>query len=131
MLVFGGIMIALIWRKRAKMLPKNALAEQATLASMGLQQIHIVGFFGGLLVFILICALFGFKNLAFTLLLLIDFTLFAYLLKLTFDNSSPSEEIVGPDGQIITKNLSEDSDDDSAQSSVRPEHGTYMLPTLA
>mmetsp|Transcript_5403 Transcript_5403/g.7066 ORF Transcript_5403/g.7066 Transcript_5403/m.7066 type:complete len:392 (-) Transcript_5403:201-1376(-) len=130
MLAFGSIVTGLIWRRRSRMPSKDALVEQAALASAGLQQIHIAAFGVVLLLLIAGAAWAGFKNLAFTLLLLVDFTLFAYFLKLTLDYSSPVEEIVGPDGQIITKVNSYDSDDESKESSVRPQHGTYMLPTL-
>mmetsp|Transcript_27683 Transcript_27683/g.57959 ORF Transcript_27683/g.57959 Transcript_27683/m.57959 type:complete len:174 (-) Transcript_27683:245-766(-) len=130
MLAFGAIMLALIWRKRTKMPPKLALEEQAALTAAGLQQIHIAICVGILLLIIAICGVFGLKNVSFTLLLIIDITLFAYLLKLTIDLSSPTEEIVGPDGQILHKTGSEDSDDESRESSVRPQNGTYMLPTL-
>mmetsp|Transcript_24336 Transcript_24336/g.67432 ORF Transcript_24336/g.67432 Transcript_24336/m.67432 type:complete len:412 (-) Transcript_24336:106-1341(-) len=131
MLAFGAVMLAVIWNTRKKMSPKNALAEQAILASAGLQQIHIAITGGVLLLIILVSVIFGLKNLAFSLLLIIDITLFVYQLKLTFDSSEPPEEVIGPDGQILQRTGSDDSEAESCESSVRPQQGTYMLPTLA
>jgi hypothetical protein len=103
-------MIGLIQKKRSKMSPKDALLEEAALSSAGIQQNHVLGIFAITFFFIVLFGLAGFKGLTWTLLLLVNFFLFGYLMKLTID--SGLNVPVGPDGEPIEDDSSDDDDYD-------------------
>lgn len=132
---FGALMGGLIWRKRQQMSIKEALLEQAAIHAAGLQIAHVLGVAALIVLVITVVALLGLKNLALGLILIIDLALFGYLLKVTYDKSL-MDTVIGPDGEVIAKADSEDSDEGSKASSAQPEaldknNGTYMLPTIA
>ncbi|KAL7567318.1 hypothetical protein ACA910_015692 [Epithemia clementina (nom. ined.)] len=130
---FSVLMGGLIWRKRQKMASKDALLEQAAINAAGLQTTHVVGVACLIVLVITGLALLGLKNITLALILLVNVALFGYLMKLTYE-TSVGETVVGPDGEILHKADSEDSEDGSRESSVRHDalenNGTYMLPTL-
>jgi hypothetical protein len=126
LIAFGVIMVGLIVRKRQKMSNKDTLLEQASLSAAGLQQPHVLGMFALVVLVIAVFALLGLKNITWTLLLLIDTALFAYLMKLTIASSmNDAETIIGPDGALVRN----DSDESSLVSDGRPS--TYTLPIIA
>jgi hypothetical protein len=123
---FGLIMVGLIIRKRHQMTNKDTLLEQAALSASGLQQPHVLGLFLLVVLVIAVFALLGLKNVTWTLLLIIDTLLFAYLMKLTIASSmNAPETIIGPDGTIFRN----DSDDSSVDANDN-DRGTYNLPTI-
>ena len=126
-------MLLTIVKKRQKMSNKDALLEQAAISAAGLQQTHILGIFALLILIIMMFALLGLKKITWSLLLLLNIVLFAYLMKLTVDGSV-KETIIGPDGNIIEKDDSEDEDDDE-EDAVSPSgtanvSGAYENPNL-
>lgn len=125
LIAFGLIMLGLIIRKRQQMTNKDTLLEQAALGATGLQQPHVLCIFVLLVLVIAVFALLGLKNITWTLLLLVDTVLFAYLMKLTIASSmNAAETIIGPDGTILFS----DSDDSSVASGGRD--GIYNLPVI-
>lgn len=123
---FSGIMVGFIFKKRSKMSPKDALLEQAALNAVGLQQTHVIGIIAIFCTVSLICLLAGLKGLTWTLLLLISFTLFAYLMKLTIE--SGLNVPLGPDGQPIGGDESSDDEDDDDDDD--DEDAAYQAPTV-
>ena len=127
LVTFGLIMVGLIIRKRYQMTNKDTLLEQAALSASGLQQPHVICLFVLTVLVIAVFALLGLKNVTWTLLLIIDTVLFAYLMKLTIASSmNAPETIIGPDGTIFRN----DSDDSSVESNGGGRDGTYNLPVL-
>jgi len=122
--VFSGIMIAFIMKKRSKMSPKDSLLEQAAMNAAGLQQTHVIGIAAVTFFIILLCVLAGFKGLTWTLLLIINFCLFAYLMKLTIE--SGLNVPLGPDGQPIGGDESSDEEDDDDDE----EEAAYQAPSV-
>ena len=126
LVTFGLIMVGLIIRKRNQMSNKDTLLEQAALSATGLQQPHVLGLCILVVLVIAVFAVLGLKNVTWTLLLIVDTVLFAYLMKLTIASSmNAPETIIGPDGTIFRN----DSDDSSVGSNTQRE-GTYNLPVL-
>lgn len=126
LIAFGLIMVGLIIRKRQKMSNKDTLLEQASLSASGLQQPHVLSIFAVVIVGIVVCALLGWENITWALLLIVNAALFAYLMKLTIASSSnTADTIIGPDGNIIRNDS-----DDSSVGSVNGRDGTYNLPVL-
>jgi hypothetical protein len=119
-------MVGFIFKKRSKMSPKDALLEQAALNAVGLQQTHVIGIIAIFCTVSLICLLAGLKGLTWTLLLLISFTLFAYLMKLTIE--SGLNVPLGPDGQPIGGDESSDDEDDDDDDD--DEDAAYQAPTV-
>jgi hypothetical protein len=119
-------MVGFIFKKRSKMSPKDALLEQAALNAVGLQQTHVIGIVAIIFTVSLICLLAGLKGLTWTLLLLISFTLFAYLMKLTIE--SGLNVPLGPDGQPIGGDESSDDEDDDDDDD--DEDAAYQAPTV-
>lgn len=120
-------MLITIMRKRSKMSHKDALLEQAAISAAGLQQSHILGIFLLLILIIAIFALLGLKKITWTLLLMLNIVLFAYLMKLTVDGSV-KETVIGPDGKIVEE---VDSDDEESDDEDEDGSGTgYKNPTL-
>ncbi len=107
------------------MSPKDALLEQAAMNSLGLQQTHLIGIAAVIIVIVLLCILTGVKGLTWTLLLLINFCLFAYLMKLTIE--SGLNVPLGPDGQPIGADESSDEEDDDDDDD---EEEAYKAPTV-
>lgn len=132
--VFGFGMLIAILRKRQNMSNKDALLEQAAMSAAGLQQAHVIGIFILIIIVIAIFALLQLKNITWAMLLIMNTTLFGYLMKLTVDSGvSAGETVIGPDGTIIRH---ADSDDSSIESSLpastkNSNAGTYMLPAIA
>jgi hypothetical protein len=127
--IFGFGMLVAILRKRQNMSNKDALLEQAAMSAAGLQQAHVIGIFVLIVIVITVFALLQLKNITWALLLIMNTTLFGYLMKLTVDSGvSAGETMIGPDGTIIRQ---ADSDDSSVESNANPNAGTYMLPTIA
>ena len=129
LVTFGLIVVGLIIRKRNQMTNKDTLLEQAALSASGLQQPHVLGLFILTILVIAVFALLGLKNVTWTLLLIIDTVIFAYLMKLTIASSmNTPEAIIGPDGTIFRT----DSDDSSVASNgpQTVTTGTYNLPVL-
>ena len=122
----GVVMIGLIQKKRSKMSPKDALLEEAALNTAGIQQNHVLGIFAVTFFFIFLFGLAGLKGLTWTLLLLVNFFLFGYLMKLTID--SGLNVPVGPDGEPIDDDSSDDDDDDG---DVEEEAEGYKAPPVA
>ena len=74
----------------------------------------------------------GFKNVTWTLLLILIVALFGYLMKLTLDSAvSEGETIIGPDGTILRKDSDDTSMDSCPPETPHQNNGTYQLPTLA
>ncbi len=94
---------------------KDALLEQAAITAAGLQQSHILGIFALLILIITIFGLLGLKKITWTLLLILNITLFGYLMKLTLDGSV-KETIIGSDGKIVVVEESDDEDDNEENS---------------
>ena len=129
LVTFGLIMVGLIIRKRNQMTNKDTLLEQAALSASGLQQPHVLGLFILTILVIAVFALLGLKNVTWTLLLITDTVLFAYLMKLTIASSmNAPEAIIGPDGTIFRT----DSDDSSVGSNgpQTVTSGAYNLPLI-
>ena len=120
-------MVGFILKKRSKMSPKDALLEQAALNAVGLQQTHVIGIMAIIFMVGLLCLLAGLKGLTWTLLLLISFTLFAYLMKLTIE--SGLNVPLGPDGQPIGGDESSDDEDDDDDDDDE-EDAAYQAPTV-
>jgi hypothetical protein len=108
------------------MSPKDALLEEAALSTAGIQQKHVLGIFAITFFFIVLFGLAGFKGLTWTLLLLVNFILFGYLMKLTID--SGLNVPVGPDGEPIDDDSSDDEDDDA---DVEGEAEGYKAPPVS
>jgi hypothetical protein len=127
LVTFGLVVVGLIIRKRHQMTNKDTLLEQAALSASGLQQPHVVCLFVLIVLVIAVFALLGLKNVTWTLLLIIDTILFAYLMKLTIASSmNAPDTIIGPDGTIFRN----DSDDSSVGSNGDRRDGTYNLPVI-
>jgi hypothetical protein len=133
--LFGAGMLYSIIKKREKMSNKDALLEQAAMSAAGLQQAHVIGIFGLVIVVITIFALLQLKNITWAMLLIMNTALFGYLMKLTVDSGvgSAGETVIGPDGTIIRH---ADSDDSSTESAAMPathqnDPGSYSLPEIA
>lgn len=120
-----GMLVAIL-KKRQKMSNKETLLEQAAMTAAGLQQAHVVGIFGLSLVIIVIFAALKMKGITWAMMLILNVTLFAYLMKLTVD-SGVSNTIVNPDGSITRL----DSDDSSVESetSENNREGSFVPPT--
>lgn len=132
--VFGLTMLGLILRKRQFMSPKDSLLEEAAMSAAGLQKPHLIGIFILVVLVLAVFASLGLKNITWALLLIINISLFAYLMKLTVDSVvNTGETIIGPDGNIIQRDMDDDdsSDDESPHKTPRNTAGTYMLPTLS
>lgn len=121
---FGLILLGLIFNQRRKMSNKDTLLEQAALSTAGLQQPHVIGIFVLVVLIVAVFVLLGLKNITWALLLLVNTTLFAYLMRLTVRATEP---IIGPNGEI----LRQDSDDSSLISDSGNKNGTYVLPTIS
>lgn len=127
--VFGFGMLVAILTKRTKMSSKDALLEQAAMSAAGLQQAHVIGIFLLVVIIITVFALLGLKNVTWALLLIMNTSLFGYLMKLTIDSGvSTGETIIGPDGTIIRRGDSDDSSVESARGDATG--GTFMIPNL-
>lgn len=130
--VFGFGMLVAILTKRQKMSNKDALLEQAAMTAAGLQQAHVIGIFFMIIIVIMVFALLQLKNITWALLLIMNTTLFGYLMKLTVDSGvSAGETVIGPDGTIIRLAESDESSVDSIDNSTKNNAGTYMLPTIS
>ena len=126
--LLGLGMLGAIIQKRRKMSNKDALLEQAAMSAAGLQQAHVLGIVILVVLVIAVFALLGLKNITWALLLIMNTALFGYLLKLTVDSGvSTGETIIGPDGTIIQRKDSEDTDESEPSN---PNNGTYTLPTF-
>lgn len=125
-IIQGVGMLVAILKKRQKMSNKETLLEQAAMTAAGLQQAHVVGIFGLSLVIIVIFAALKMKGITWAMMLILNVTLFAYLMKLTVD-SGVSNTIVNPDGSITRL----DSDDSSVESetSENNREGSFVPPT--
>jgi len=123
--LFGFGMCISIVSKRQKMSHKDALLEQAAISAAGLQQSHILGSFGLLILIIIVFALLGLKKITWALLLMLNIVLFAYLMKLTVDGSV-KETVIGPDGKIVPDVDSDEEDDYDEED----DEGDYQNPTL-
>jgi hypothetical protein len=127
--VFGFGMLVAILTKRTKMSSKDALLEQAAMSAAGLQQAHVIGIFLLVVIIITVFSLLGLKNVTWALLLIMNTSLFGYLMKLTIDSGvSTGETIIGPDGTIIRRGDSDDSSVESARGDATG--GTFMIPNL-
>ncbi|VEU43714.1 unnamed protein product [Pseudo-nitzschia multistriata] len=130
--VFGFGMLIAILQKRQNMSNKDALLEQAAMTAAGLQQVHVIGIFFLIIIVITVFALLQLKNITWALLLIMNTTLFGYLMKLTVDSGvSAGETVIGPDGTIIRHADSDDSSVESVTQTPRNNAGTYMLPTIS
>jgi len=125
---FSGIMSWFITKKRAKRSPKDALLEEAAMSAAGLEQTHVIGIFAVTLFIIALCGLAGFKGLTWTLLLVVNFSLFAYLMKLTID--SGMNVALGPDGEPIGADESSDEEDDDDDDDDDEEDAAYKAPII-
>ena len=112
-------MLLTIIKKRQKMSNKDALLEQAAITAAGLQQSHILGIFALLILIITIFGLLGLKKITWALLLILNITLFGYLIKLTLDGSV-KESIIGPDGKIVVDEEDSDDEDDADHDPTGP-----------
>lgn len=109
---------------------KDDLLEQAALSTAGLQQSHVIGIFALIVLVIAIFAILGMKNITWIMLLMINTTLFVYLMKITIASSVPTgETIIGPDGTILRNDS--DDDDETDDEEPNPNNGTYTLPVIA
>ena len=117
-----------ITKKRAKRSPKDALLEEAAMSAAGLEQTHVIGIFAVTLFIIALCGLAGFKGLTWTLLLVVNFSLFAYLMKLTID--SGMNVALGPDGEPIGADESSDEEDDDDDDDDDEEDAAYKAPII-
>ena len=133
---FAAIMVGLIIRKRQKMSNKDTLLEQAAMSAAGLQTPHIIGVALLVCLVVAVFALLGLKNITWALLLIINTSLFAYLMKLTIQSSvRPPDTMIGPDGQILRRD-SDDSSVDGDLSTARESTayggitGLFTLPTI-
>jgi hypothetical protein len=132
--LFGAGMLYSVIKKREKMSNKDALLEQAAMSAAGLQQAHVIGIFGLVIVVITIFALLQLKNITWAMLLIMNTALFGYLMKLTVDSGVGSgETVIGPDGTIIRHADSDDSSTESASMPATPQNepGSYSLPEIA
>ncbi len=120
----GAVMIAIIMKKRTKMSKKDALLEEAAMSAAGIEQTHVVGAFAITLFLVMISGLAGWKGLTWTLLLVVNLVLFAYLMKLTID--SGLNVPLGPDGQPIGGDESSDDEDDDDDDDE--DEGDYKPP---
>lgn len=121
-----GMCISIV-SKRQKMSHKDALLEQAAISAAGLQQSHILGSFGLLILIITVFALLGLKKITWALLLMLNIVLFAYLMKLTVDGSV-KETVIGPDGKIVPDVDSDEEDE--YEDDDEDDVGDYQNPTL-
>jgi len=96
--LFSCLMVCGIVRQRRNMSNKDALLEQAAMTSVGLQQSHIVIIFAVAIIIIVIFASLCMKDITWTMLLVLNVVLFAYLLKLTVDSGNNC--IMMPDGTL-------------------------------
>lgn len=129
LIVFAITMLTLIVRKRQKMSNKDALLEQAAMSAAGLQQPHVIGVCILVILVIAVFALLGLKNITWGLLLVVNSSLFIYMMKLTVDTSR--DAMIGPDGNIVRSDSDESSVDDSARDpSAQPTSGLFTLPAL-
>ena len=103
---FGSTMLGLILKKRSKMAKKDTLLEEAAMSAAGIQQTHVIGLFALILIVIVFFGLLGLKHITWTLLLLLNLTLFSYLMKLTIDSGFNTP--VGPDGQPLEDESSDE-----------------------
>lgn len=127
--VFAVAMLIAILQKRRSMSNKDALLEQAAMSAAGLQQAHVICIFILVVLVITVFALLGLKNITWALLLLLNTVLFGYLMKLTVDSAvTAGETIIGPDGTIIRRGDSDDSDTSSHMSERKA--GNYVVPTI-
>ncbi len=117
-------MIAIIMKKRTKMSKKDALLEEAAMSAAGIEQTHVVGAFAIALFLTFLCGLAGWKGLTWTLILIVNIILFAYLMKLTID--SGLNVPLGPDGQPIGGD--ESSDDEDEDDDDYEDAGDYKPP---
>lgn len=124
--IFSAIMLAVIMKKRTKMSKKDALLEEAAMSAAGIEHSHVVGAFATTLFFIFICGVAGWKGLTWTLLLIVNIILFAYLMKLTID--SGLNVPLGPDGQPIGADESSDDEDDDDDYEDEDDPGAYKPP---
>jgi hypothetical protein len=122
--VFSALMLTIIVKKRSKMSNKEVLIEEAALSAAGVQQTHIIGTFVLILFVTLIFGLLDMKALTWTILLLVNLSLFAYALKLTIDSGLNTP--VGPDGEPIRDDSSDEEDDDDDE--YEDEEGDYQPP---
>ena len=131
LVAFGVVVAGIIWHRHQNVPnTKDALLGEAAMNGAGLQTLHVVAVAGVIVLMIAGFALLGMKNVTFSLLLIIDIIMFGFLMKLTYD-LSVDETFIGPDGQIMQKTDSEDSDEGSKESNVQSgNNGTYMLPTI-
>jgi hypothetical protein len=112
--LFAVGMFGFILHKRQKMSNKDVLLEQAAMSAAGLQQAHVIGIIVLIVIVVTVFALLGLKNITWALLLIINTTLFGYLMKLTIDSGvSTGETVIGPDGTIIRRNESDESSTES------------------
>jgi hypothetical protein len=127
--IFGFGMLVAILRKRTQMSNKDALLEQAAMSAAGLQQVHVIGIFILVVIIITVFSLLGLKDVTWALLLIVNTTLFGYLMKLTIDSGvSTGETVIGPDGTIIRRAISDDSSVESGE--AKANSGTYTMPAI-
>jgi len=101
---------------------KDTLLEQAAMSAAGLEQGHVAGIFGLGLLIIIIFASLRMKQITWAMLLLLNLTLFAYLMKLTVDGGVDGNGILNADGTITRI----DSEESSVASGV-----SGRLPALS
>lgn len=129
LVLFAAIMLGLIAHKRQMRSNKDTLLEQAAMSAAGLQQPHVIGVCILVTLVVAVFALLGLKNITWTLLLAINTALFGYLMKLTLQ-SSPPENIIGPDGTIMRNDSDDSSVDDESSKNAGGATGFFTLPTL-
>lgn len=121
--LFGAGMLFAILRKRQKMSNKDTLLEQAAMSAAGLQQMHVVGIFALALVIITIFASLRMKQITWGMMLLLNLTLFSYLMKLTVDSGVEGDGILNADGTVTRI--------DSEDSSIASDISGTQLPALS
>lgn len=120
--IFSCLMVFGIIRQRRNMSNKEALLEQAAMTSVGLQQTHIIVIFVIAIVIIVIFASLCMKDITWTMLLVLNVILFAYLLKLTVDSGNNC--IMMPDGT-----LRRCASDESSYTSASTKSQKFIPPT--
>ena len=106
----GGLLFALINKKRSKMAKKDMLLEEAMMSSAGLQQSHLIGIISCYVFVTVLAGLSTLKSITWFLLIAMNIILFLYLMKLTID--SGLNVPVGTDGEPLGDDDSSDDEDD-------------------
>lgn len=96
--LFGVSMLVGIVNKRRGMTHKETLLEEAAINAAGLEQSHIIGVFLAGIFVVIIFGMLRLKHITWFLIILLDGSLFAYLMKLTVSSGMhinlPSSETV-------------------------------------